>query len=140
MMIMYTHNNNLRYIISTHGCNNYNNVIIIKGIQHVLHTMSVLYTESAVHITVIMTSSCVSVLQFSVEVTASLQWSSKERGLTFDLLRDEEQLVLWSRQSLHNLSKLRTSTLVSVPGKQEAGGSQFSFTIHYTIYGRTIIL
>ena len=104
-------------------------VVIIKGSQHV----DMFYTESTVHITVIMTSSYVSVLQFSVEVPASLQRSSKESCLTFDLLRNAEQLMLWSSQSLHNLSKLSTSRLVRVPGKQEEGGTQFSFTIHYTI-------
>ena len=57
----------------------------------------------------------VSVLQVSVEFFGRLQRSSQESGLTSDLLRDAEQLVLRPRQALEQVGEVRATPSLGVP-------------------------
>jgi len=61
----------------------------------------------------------VRLLELQVELFPSLEGSSQERGLGVDsalLLRNGEELVLWTRQNLQQLCKLWPTRGIRMPG------------------------
>ena len=60
----------------------------------------------------------VCVLELQVELFPSLEGSSQERGLRVDsaLLRNGEELMLWTRQNLQQLCKLWPTRGIRMPG------------------------
>ena len=75
----------------------------------------------------------VSVLQVSVKFFGRLQRSSQESGLTSDLLRDAEQLVLRPRQTLEQVGEVRATPSLGVPADSTITHPRIQY-INFSLY------
>ena len=75
----------------------------------------------------------VSVLQVSIEFFGRLQRSSQESGLTSDLLRDAEQLVLRPRQALEQVGEVRATCSLGVPADSTITHPHMQY-INFSLY------